>query len=76
MTMKLEAIIDKLDYKDLFILSRYYYRIGDPLIEDSMYNSLERMMQARYSADPEIAQYFDKETNKCTASEIFVKSRI
>jgi len=27
------------------------------------------------SQAPEIAQYFDKETNKCTASEIFVKSR-
>lgn len=40
--MDLNVLVKNKRYKDLFVISRYLYRIGKPIISDEVYDKLER----------------------------------
>lgn len=44
--MSLKKLVEEKRYGDLFILARFMYRIGNPIISDSQYDNMERTMRA------------------------------
>lgn len=43
------------DLKSVYILARYFYRIGEPIINDQLYDQLEQSLK---STAPELGEYF------------------
>lgn len=43
------------DLKSVYILARYFYRIGEPIINDPLYDQLEQSLK---STAPELGEYF------------------
>ena len=56
--MTIQEFYDNKDYKSLYVLARYFYRIGEPFLEDGVYDTIERMLkQTSYC---ELKDYFER----------------
>lgn len=55
--MTVNDLIDKKDYRNLFILARYLYRIGEPILPDPVYDQLERAVKSSCS---DLEPYFNR----------------
>lgn len=55
--MTLRELISNHDYKNVYILARYFYRIGEPFMEDGMYDTIERNLKIMM---PELKEYFER----------------
>lgn len=55
--MTLNDLIEQKDYGSLYILARYFYRIGEPILQDSLYDQMEQLLKANC---PDLKEYFER----------------
>lgn len=55
--MTLRDIIKNKDYRSVYVLARYFYRIGEPFMEDGVYDDLERSLKI---IAPDLEEYFNR----------------
>ena len=55
--MTLDELIQSRDYLKIFVYARYKYRIGEPVLEDRVYDMLERRLQNDPALAEEAAPY-------------------
>lgn len=53
-----QGLIDSKEFDKLFILARYYYRIGEPIITDKYYDALEQALRREFYE--EYKDYLDR----------------
>lgn len=56
--MTIQDMLNNKDYQSVYILARYFYRIGEPFLSDSQYDQMESLLkQYRYN---ELKAYFNR----------------
>ena len=58
--MTLQELIQNKDYVNLYILARYFYRIGEPFIDDKMYDQIERLLKCTETESSQLGAYFSR----------------
>lgn len=55
--MTINDLIYAKDFESVYILARYFYRIGEPIMEDGLYDQLERVLK---ETSPGMQDYFNR----------------
>ena len=55
--MTLDDYVRNGDYASLYVLARYFYRIGEPIIDDAIYENVQNVVKA---TSPHLQAYFDR----------------
>lgn len=58
--MTIQDVISSRDYRKLYILCRYFYRIGEPISGDKFYDELDRTLREKSAFFPDLQEYFDR----------------
>lgn len=56
---KLTQMIHDKRFLDFFVLARYFYRIGQPVISDKLYDNLEAQLKSQYNDSAYFSQTYD-----------------
>jgi NAD-dependent DNA ligase len=56
--MTLKEMVNEGRLDDIFILARFMYRIGEPILSDEVYSKLELHLQKKFS--PKLKDYFER----------------
>lgn len=55
--MTVNDLIAQGDLQSVYILARFFYRIGEPILPDNIYDQLERALKV---SSKELADYFER----------------
>lgn len=56
----IQDLIDKQEYIPVYMLARYYYRIGKPIISDAFYDEIEQKLKSIDAFKPLLEPYFTR----------------